>query len=181
MVRLLLGLLLVGLSANCALAAPDWDSLVKDAYRRASHGAKLKYVDGLLCGRSLNYVVFAADGSRMDLSLERARYESLFQKAMKARLDTKIVKTAVVKDRLEALVQQYLVLDMVDESSNEPFCLRITSQSIDLWGFHQGRFEKLATKVLSQRFSKDPVLIEGSSPFKKEPPSSPRPKVQPTP
>ncbi len=146
-----------------AQARPVSREEIQQAYTRAALGAEIKFVDGLLANRAENYVVFAPDGARQDLSVERERFAQFFQLGTRVKLDTKIVDYKFQGNHAGAVVDQVLQVEMADEKSQKLYTRQLITRSFDQWELIDGTPRIVASRVLQQYFKRGQALPDDNT------------------
>ena len=154
-------LLCVGITlcfVSLARAKPVTQGLIEKAYKRAAFGAELKYIDGLLSNRAGQYAVFNSKGGRLDLSIERERFSTLFAHASRVRLSTKIEDYRIVDDSADVKITQVLEVELVNTKSDKLYTLVLTTKGRDRWKLIDGTPKMTASEVATQYFKNGPPL-----------------------
>jgi len=139
-------------------ARPVTREEIQHGYERAALGAEIKFVDGLLANRADNYVVFAPDGARQDLSVERSRFAQFFQQGTRVLLETKILEYKSKGDHAGVVIDQVLKVEVADEKNQQLYTKMLVTRSIDQWELIGGVPRVTGSRVLQQYFKRGPAL-----------------------
>lgn len=177
------GALCFGLLAWPAAARPVSQEEIQQAYARAALGAEIKFVDGLLANRAENYVVFAPDGARQDLSVERERFAQFFQMGTRVKLETKILDYKIQGNFAGVVIDQVLQVEVADEKTQKLYTRQLVSRSVDQWKLVDGIPRIVASRVLQQYFKRGQALPDDNTwkLIRVLPKPKPKPKSTPKP
>jgi len=128
-------------------------------YERASLGAELKLVDGMLSNRAATFIVTDPKGKILDLSLERSRFASLFANATRVKLDTEVLSFKKDSNGVTCHVEQILRVEKVDPVKARLVSLELSQKCTDRWEPGENGVLRITRSQLElQRYSVGPPL-----------------------
>lgn len=153
----------LALFAACFLpaeAAPNPRGRLEELYARSGSAAGIKFVSGMLKHRAAGFQLYAPDGSRVDLSLERERFRVLFASATRVRFRAQISRLETGPSKVRAHVRQWLTIERVKPETRELYTLVFRSRVVDDWIPHEGDWRLKTSYVLSQECVSEGPLNE---------------------
>ena len=152
---------LLTLAAPAQTLAPR--QAVEQSYNSAAHAARLKYIFGMLHHRTADFEIFARDGRKFDLTVERDRFAKLFEPASQTRLDTRILSFQSRGDRVACRVEQTLKIEAPDPQTRAVSTTVVRSRQEDYWILRSGQWKLRATRLESQDFTQLPGTLKQNS------------------
>lgn len=145
-----LGILLL---ARLAVAAPQDE--IKRAYFRSTNATKMKYLDGVYCIRSPQFQLTSQEGMRLDLKVERTRWEQVLLAAVSVDEKVDILSFRQPQPgRAQCKVRYTTRLVNVDPLTDKEVTQVLVTDCLDEWSSTSRGWLLTSTKVTEQDFKR---------------------------